>query len=63
MKTYMKRVNLLKSNTIAIYAIAWGQCSAMMQSTLELPDSFKARSKVCDCIWLLKRNPWKYPSF
>ena len=54
MKNYMKRVNLLESNTIAIYAIVWGQCSPMMQSELGSLDSFKARSKVCDCIWLWK---------
>ena len=54
MKNYMKRVDLLESNTIAIYAIVWGQCSAIMQSKLESLDAFKARSKVCDCIWLMK---------
>ena len=54
MKNYMKRVDLLESNTIAIYAIVWGQCSPMMQSKLESLDAFKTKSKICDCIWLMK---------
>jgi hypothetical protein len=54
MKNYMKRVDLLESNTRAIYAIVWGQCSPMMQSKLESLDDFEARSEECDCIWLQK---------
>jgi hypothetical protein len=27
MKTYIKRKDLMESNTIAIYAIVWGQCN------------------------------------
>jgi hypothetical protein len=54
MKTYMKRVDLLESNTRAIYAIVWGQCSPMMQSTVESLDAFESKSSTCDCIWLLR---------
>jgi hypothetical protein len=54
MKTYMKRVDLLESNTRAIYAIVWGQCSPMMQSKIESLDDFDAKSIACDCVWLLK---------
>jgi hypothetical protein len=54
MKSYMKRADKLESNTRAIYAIVWGQCSPMMQSKLESLDDFKARSTDCDCIWLLQ---------
>jgi hypothetical protein len=36
MKTYVKRIDLMESNTRAIYAIVWGQSSAsMMQSKIE----------------------------
>jgi hypothetical protein len=54
MKTYMKRVDLLESNTRAIYAIVWGQCSPMMQSKLESLEDYEARSDTCDCIWLIQ---------
>ena len=40
MKSYMKQVDLLDSNTRAIYAIIWGQCSPLMQSKLESLDNF-----------------------
>jgi hypothetical protein len=53
-KTYIKRVDEMVSNTRAIYAIVWGQCSPMMQSKLESLDSFSDKSEACDCIWLLK---------
>ena len=36
MKTYMKCTHLMESNTRAIYAIVWGQCSPTMQSKIEL---------------------------
>jgi hypothetical protein len=35
MKMYMKQTDLMESNTRAIYAIVWGQCSPMMQSKLK----------------------------
>jgi hypothetical protein len=54
MKTYMKRMDMLESNQRGIYAIVWGQCSPMMQSKLELLDSYKSKSNGCDCIWLLQ---------
>jgi hypothetical protein len=54
MKTYMKRTDKLESNTRAIYAIVWGQCSPMMQSKLESLDEYTERSTDCDCIWLLQ---------
>ena len=54
MKTYMKRLDLLESNTRAIYAIVWGQCSPMMQSKLESLDDFQTESNACNCTWLLK---------
>jgi hypothetical protein len=54
MKTYMKRVNLLESDTRAIYAIVWGQCSPMMQSKVESLDALERKSTSCDCIWLLR---------
>jgi hypothetical protein len=54
MKTYMKRVDLLESNTRAIYAIVWGQYSPMMQSKVESLNAFESKSAFCDCIWLLK---------
>jgi hypothetical protein len=54
MKTYMKRIDKLESNTRAIYAIVWGQCSPMMQSKLESLDEFTERSTDCDCVWLLQ---------
>jgi hypothetical protein len=44
MKTYMKRSDKLESNTRAIYAIVWGQCSPMMQSKLESLDEYTERS-------------------
>lgn len=54
MKTYMKILDLLKSNTCGIYAIVWGQCSLMVQSKLESLDHFEEESNTCNCIWLLK---------
>jgi hypothetical protein len=54
MKTYLKRMDLLESNTRGIYAIVWGQCSPMMQSKLESLDDFGTKSNTCDCVWLLK---------
>jgi hypothetical protein len=54
MKTYMKRVDLLESNTRAIYVIVWGQCSPMMQSKVESLDAFESKNSTCDCIWLLR---------
>jgi hypothetical protein len=54
MKTYTKRMDMLKSNQRGIYAIVWGQCSPMMQSKLEPLDDYKSKSNGCDCIWILK---------
>jgi hypothetical protein len=54
MKKHMKWKDLMESNTIAIHAIVWGQCSPMMQSKLESLEDFKAKNKSCDCVWLLK---------
>jgi hypothetical protein len=54
MKNYMKCKDLMESNTIAICAVAWGQCSPMMQSKLESLDNFDTKNKTCDCVWLLK---------
>jgi hypothetical protein len=54
MKLYMKRVDLMESNTRAIYAVVWGQCSPMMRSKLESLDNYETSSDNCDCIWLLK---------
>ena len=33
---YVKEVSSLRSATRALYYIAWGQCSALMQNRLEL---------------------------
>jgi hypothetical protein len=54
MKTYMKRKDLLESNSRAVYAIVWGQSSPMMQSKVESLDEFEAKSGDCDCVWLLE---------
>jgi hypothetical protein len=54
MKTYMKRLDFLESNSRAIYAIVWGQCSPMMRSKLKSLDDFDTESDACNCIWLLK---------
>jgi hypothetical protein len=54
MKTYMKPMDMIESNQRSIYAIAWGQCSPMMQSMLESLDSYESKSNRCDCIRLLK---------
>jgi hypothetical protein len=54
MKSYMKRTDLLESNTRAIYAIVWGKCSPMMQSKIESLDNFASKSTACDWVWLLK---------
>ena len=43
METYMKRVDMLESNTRAIYAIVWGQCSPMMQAKIESLDDFETK--------------------
>ena len=40
MKNYMKQLDLLASNTQAV----WGQCSAMMQSKLESLDDYESKS-------------------
>jgi hypothetical protein len=56
MKTYMNRVDLLESNTRAIYAIIRGQCSPIMQSKLESLENYEARSDKCDCIWLIHQG-------
>jgi hypothetical protein len=55
-KTYMNRMDMLKSNQRSIYAIVWGQCSPMMQSKLEPIDDYESKSNGCDCIWILKEN-------
>jgi hypothetical protein len=52
MKTYMKRKDLLESNSRAVYAIVWGQCSPMMQSKIESLAPFDHKSEQCDCVWL-----------
>jgi hypothetical protein len=54
MKTYMKRKDLLESDSRAVYAIVWRQCSPMMQSKVESLDEFEAKSGDCDCVWLPK---------
>jgi hypothetical protein len=54
MQMYMKRMDLMKSNTRAIYAIIWGQCSPMMQSKLESLDHSDMKSTACDWVWLLQ---------
>jgi hypothetical protein len=54
MKMYMKRTDLMESNTRAIYAIVWGQCSPMMQSKLESLEDYNTKSIACDCVWLLQ---------
>jgi hypothetical protein len=56
MKSYMKRTNLLESNTRAICAIVWGQCSLMMQSKIESLNDFASHSTGCDCVWLLLKE-------
>jgi hypothetical protein len=53
MKMYMKQTDLMGSNTRAIYAIVWGQCSPMMQSKIESLDHYDTKSTACDCVWLL----------
>jgi hypothetical protein len=53
MKTFMKRTDMLVSNTRSIYAIVWGQCSPMMQSKLESLTDYDTKSSACDCLWLL----------
>ena len=37
-ENYMKRLDLLASNTRAVLAIVWGQCSRMIESKLESLD-------------------------
>lgn len=54
MKNYMKQMDQIESNTRAIYAIVWGQCSPIMQSKIESLEGYKAQSTVYDCIWLPK---------
>jgi tartrate dehydratase beta subunit/fumarate hydratase class I family protein len=54
MKDYMKRLDVMESNTRAIYAIVWGQCSQMMQSKIESLPGYSVGHVGCDCIWLLK---------
>jgi hypothetical protein len=55
MKTYRKRImDLMESNTRAIYTIIWGQSSPMMQSKLESLDDFDTKSDACNCVWLLQ---------
>jgi hypothetical protein len=54
MEMYMKQTNLMESNTRAIYAIVWGQCSPMMQSKLKSLDHYDTKSIKCDCVWLLQ---------
>jgi hypothetical protein len=54
MKMYMKRTDLMESNSRAIYAIVWGQCIPMMQSKLESLEHYNTKSIACDCVWLLQ---------
>jgi hypothetical protein len=54
MKTYMKRLDQMDSNTRKIYAIVWGQSSPLMQSKLESLEDFDEKNTACDCVWLLK---------
>jgi hypothetical protein len=54
MKMYMKRTDLTESNTRAIYAIVWRQCSPMMQSKLESLEDYNTKSIACDYVWLLQ---------
>jgi hypothetical protein len=44
----------IESNTRAIYAIVWGQCSPMMQSKIESLADFDVKSDSCNCIWIIK---------
>jgi hypothetical protein len=40
-------------STRAIYAIVWGQSSAMMQSKIEFLEEYSDNKSIqCDCIWL-----------
>jgi hypothetical protein len=54
MKTYMKRLDQMDSNTRKIYSIVWGQSSPLMQSKLESLENFEEKNTVCDCVWLLQ---------
>ena len=54
MKSYIKRIDLLESNTRVICAIVWGQSSPTMQSKLESLKGFDSKSNSCDCTWLLR---------
>ena len=52
-KSYVKRLETLESNSRAVYAIVWGQCSAMMQSKLESLAEYESKNKDCDCEWII----------
>ena len=52
-KSYVKRLETLESNSRAIYAIVWGQCSTMMQSKLESLPEYEHKNKNCDCEWII----------
>ena len=53
-KLYTKRVEKLKDNMSAIYAVVWGQCSEPMHAKLQSKDQFDIKDKERDCIWLLQ---------
>ena len=51
-KLYTKRVEKLKDNMSAIYAVVWGQCSEPMHAKLQSKDQLDIKDKERDCIWL-----------
>ena len=53
-KAYVNRLQVLRRNLAAIYAIAWGQCSDAMKAKLKSLSEFSKHSKMNNCHWLLK---------
>ena len=50
---YIEQKKLLADNLHTVYAVAWGQCSDMIQAKVRAATGFKEKDKACDCIWLL----------
>jgi len=54
MTDYITRKNVLESNLKAGYTIMWGQCSEALRMKVKSSSDYTAKSRDCDCKWLIK---------
>ena len=55
LKAYVQRGQVLTGTLAAVHAVIWGQCSEAMKAKVKACKDYDARTKECDCFWLLKQ--------